>query len=203
VITAKLMQGLNWADPAEWAAVLEAACARREINTAKRVAMFLANTGHETAGGRRLRESLNYRPEALVKQWPKYFTPEYAAEVGRTVSRPADQKAIAEAAYGGRMGNKNPGDGWRFIGRGLMQTTGRYNYESLAEIVNMPVDDLPEWIETREGAAESAAIFWHAKNCNDLADTGAVDRCRQRINGGLIGIDDVRSRYATALGLLT
>jgi putative chitinase len=203
VITAKLMQGLNWADPAEWAAVLEAACARREINTSKRVAMFLANTGHETAGGRRLRESLNYRPEALVKQWPKHFTPEYAAEVGRTVSRPADQKAIAEAAYGGRMGNKNPGDGWRFIGRGLMQTTGRYNYESLAEIVNVPVDELPEWIETREGAAESAAIFWHAKNCNDLADTGAVDRCRQRINGGLIGIDDVRARYATALGLLT
>jgi putative chitinase len=203
VITAKLMQGLNWSDPAEWAAVLEAACARREINTSKRVAMFLANTGHETAGGRKLRESLNYRPEALAKQWPKYFTPEYAAEVGRTVSRPADEKAIAEAAYGGRMGNKNPGDGWRFIGRGLMQTTGRYNYERLAEIVNMPVDDLPEWIETREGAAESAAIFWHANNCNDLADAGAVDRCRQRINGGLVGIDDVRARYATALGLLT
>ncbi len=203
MITAKLMQGLNWSDPSEWAAVLDTACARREINTSKRVAMFLANTGHETAGGRKLRESLNYRPEALVKQWPKHFTPEYAAEVGRTVSRPADEKAIAEAAYGGRMGNKNPGDGWRFIGRGLMQTTGRYNYESLAEIVNMPVDDLPEWIETREGAAESAAIFWHAKNCNDLADAGAVDRCRQRINGGLIGIDDVRSRYATALGLLT
>jgi len=203
VITAKLMQGLNWADPAEWAAVLEAACARREINTSKRVAMFLANTGHETAGGRKLRESLNYRPEALAKQWPKYFTPEYAAEVGRTVSRPADEKAIAEAAYGGRMGNKNPGDGWRFIGRGLMQTTGRYNYERLAEIVNMPVDEMPEWLETREGAADSAAIFWHSKNCNDLADAGAVDRCRQRINGGLIGIDDVRARYATALGLLT
>jgi putative chitinase len=203
VITAKLMQGLNWADPAEWAAVLDTACARREINTSKRVAMFLANTGHETAGGRKLRESLNYRVEALVKQWPRYFSPEYAAEVGRTDNQPADQKAIAEAAYGGRMGNKNPGDGWRFIGRGLMQTTGRYNYERLAEIVNRPVDELPEWIETREGAAESAAIFWHANNCNDLADAGAVDRCRQRINGGLIGIDDVRARYATALGLLT
>jgi putative chitinase len=101
------------------------------------------------------------------------------------------------------MGNKNPGDGWRFIGRGLMQTTGRYNYERLAEIVNMPVDEMPEWLETREGAADSAAIFWHSKNCNDVADAGAVDRCRHRINGGLIGIDDVRSRYATALGLLT
>ena len=203
MITPKLLMGLNWADPTEWAAALAEPCQRRDINTPKRVAMFLANTGHETAGGRRLKESLNYRAEALVKQWPKYFTPEHAAEVGRTDKQAADQKAIAEAAYGGRMGNKNPGDGWRFIGRGLMQTTGRFNYELLAEIVNVPLDDLPEWIETREGAAESAAVFWHANNCNDLADIGGVDRCRQRINGGLIGIQDVRERYATALGLLT
>ena len=203
MISAHLLLGLNWTDPAAWAAALAGPCRRYDINTSKRVAMFLANAGHETSGGRRLRESLNYRPEALVKQWPKHFTPEYAAEVGRTDKQAADQKAIAEAAYGGRMGNKNPGDGWRFIGRGLMQTTGRYNYERLAEIVNMPVDDLPEWIETREGAAESAAVFWHANNCNDLADAGAVDRCRQRINGGLIGIEDVRERYAKALGLLT
>ncbi len=203
MISAKLLQGLNWTAPAEWATALTNPCRSFAINTPKRVAMFLANAGHETAGGRRLRESLNYRPEALVKQWPRHFTMEYAAEVGRTVSRPADEKAIAEAAYGGRMGNKNIGDGWRFIGRGLMQTTGRHNYERLAEIVNMPVDDLPEWLETREGAAASAAIFWGATNCNELADVGAVDRCRQRINGGLIGIDDVRSRYATALGLLT
>ena len=203
MITPKLLMGLNWTDPTEWAAALAAPCRRFDITTSKRVAMFLANTGHETAGGRRLVESLNYRPEALVKQWPKYFTPEYAAEVGRTDKQAADQKAIAEAAYGGRMGNKNPGDGWRFIGRGLMQTTGRYNYERLAEIVNRPLDDLPEWLETREGAAESAAVFWHANACNDLADAGSVDRCRQRINGGLIGIQDVRERYATALGLLT
>lgn len=203
MISAHLLLGLNWTDPAGWAAALAGPCRRYEINTSKRVAMFLANAGHETSGGRRLRESLNYRPEALVKQWPKYFTPAYAAEVGRTEKRPADQKAIAEAAYNGRMGNKLPGDGWRFIGRGLMQTTGRFNYERLAEITGMSLDTLPDWLETRDGAAASAAIFWHANNCNDLADIGAVERCRQRINGGLIGIQDVRERYATALGLLT
>jgi putative chitinase len=203
MISAKLMQGLNWSDPAEWAAALEGPCRQYEINTSKRVAMFLANTGHETAGGRKLRESLNYRAEALVKQWPRYFTPEYAAEVGRTDKQPADQKAIAEAAYGGRMGNKNPGDGWRFIGRGLMQTTGRYNYEKLAQTMGMPVDDLPSWIETKEGAAESAAFYWAANGCNELADADALDKCRQRINGGLIGIVDVRERYVKALGLLT
>jgi putative chitinase len=197
------MQGLGWTDPVEWAAVLNDACDRHGIITPKRIAMFLANTGHESNGGRAIRENLNYKPEALVKQWPRYFSPEYAAEVGRTDKQPADQKAIAEAAYGGRMGNKNPGDGWRFIGRGLMQTTGRYNYEKLAQTMGMPVDDLPSWIETKEGAAESAAFYWAANGCNELADADALDKCRQRINGGLIGIVDVRERYVKALGLLT
>ena len=203
MITTRLMQALNWSDPAEWAALLDDACTQYEIITSKRIAMFLANTGHESKGGRALRESLNYRPAALVTQWPQYFSPAYAEEVGRTADHPADQKAIAEAAYGGRMGNMNLGDGWRFIGRGLMQTTGRDNYESLAQTLGMLVDDLPSWIETKEGAAQSAVVFWFAKGCNDLADAGAVDRCRQRINGGLNGILDVRQRYTTALGLLT
>jgi putative chitinase len=101
------------------------------------------------------------------------------------------------------MGNKNPGDGWRFIGRGLMQTTGRYNYEKLAQTMGMLVDDLPSWIETKEGAAESAAFYWAANGCNELADADALDKCRQRVNGGLIGIVDVRERYVKALGLLT
>jgi len=203
VITARLMQALNWAPPTEWAAVLDDACTRHGIITSKRIAMFLANTGHESNGGRALRENLNYRPAALVAQWPKYFTPEYAEEVGRTADHPADQKAIAEAAYGGRMGNKNPGDGWRFIGRGLMQTTGRYNYERLADAMGILVADLPSWIETPEGAAESAAFFWVTNGCNELADEGAVTECRKRINGGTNGLDDVRQRYITALGLLT
>jgi putative chitinase len=196
------MQALNWSDPAEWAALLDDACTQYEIITSKRIAMFLANTGHETSGGRKLRESLNYEPAALVAQWPKYFSPEYAEEVGRTADHPADQKAIAEAAYGGRMGNVNLGDGWRFIGRGLMQTTGRNNYERLAQTLGMLVDDLPGWIETKEGAAESAAFFWSANGCNELADIGAVTKCRVRINGGTNGLKDVQDRYAKALRLL-
>ena len=202
MITAKLLHGLGWATPVEWAAVLGDACAQHNINTPKRVALFLANTGHESNGGRALRENLNYAPAALMVQWPKYFSPEYAEEVGRTASHPADQKAIAEAAYGGRMGNVNLGDGWRFIGRGLMQTTGRDNYERLAQTLGMLVDDLPGWIETKEGAAESAALFWSANGCNELADLGAVTKCRVRINGGTNGLKDVQDRYAKALRLL-
>jgi putative chitinase len=203
MITAKLIQTLSWCDPEEWATELSRSCERFDINNKNRIAMFLANTGHETNGGRVLRENLNYRPLALVAQWPKYFSMTYAEEVGRTDAHPADQKAIAEAAYNGRMGNKFPGDGWRFIGRGLMQTTGRYNYEKLSEVTGIPLDDLPEWLETKQGAAESAACFWYTNGCNELADAGAVDKCRIKINGGLIGIQDVRDRYIKALGDLS
>ena len=98
MITAIRLHGLGWTTPVEWAAVLSDACARHDINTAKRVALFLANTGHESNGGRALRENLNYTPAALVAQWPAYFSPAYAEDVGRTTSHPADQKAIAEAA---------------------------------------------------------------------------------------------------------
>lgn len=203
MITAKLLQILNWNDPVEWAAELSVSCTRFDITTSKRVAMFLANVGHESNGGRFLKESLNYKPSALVLQWPKYFTKEYAEEVGRTDNHPADQKAIAEAAYNGRMGNKFPGDGWAFIGRGLMQTTGRYNYEQLAKITGIPLAEIPPWLETKQGAAESAACFWFNNGCNELADAGALDKCRIKINGGLIGIQDVRDRYLKALAALT
>jgi putative chitinase len=202
MITPKLLQALNWCDPDEWSTELETSCLRFDITNRKRVAMFLANTGHESNGGRSLRENLNYTPSALVLQWPRYFTKEYAEEVGRTANHPADQKAIAEAAYNGRMGNKFPGDGWAFIGRGLMQTTGRYNYEQLAKVVQIPLADIPPWLETKQGAAESAACYWFNAGCNELADTGALDKCRLKINGGLIGIRDVRDRYLRALAAL-
>jgi putative chitinase len=202
MITPKFLNALAWADPIEWAEELAKSCERFEINTSKRIALFIANTGHESNGGRVLRENLNYKPFALIAQWPRYFSAAYAEEVGRTDQHPADQKAIAEAAYNGRMGNKAPGDGWRFIGRGLMQTTGRYNYEKLAEVTQMPLDDIPEWLETKQGAAESAACFWYNNGCNELADQDAVDKCRVKINGGLIGIKDVRDRYIKALSVL-
>jgi len=203
VITPRLLNALGWCDPIDWAKELSKSCTRFDINTSKRVAMFLANTGHESNGGRALRENLNYKPLHLVAQWPKYFSITYAEEVGRTNKHPADQKAIAEAAYNGRMGNKNPGDGWRFIGRGLMQTTGRYNYEKLADVTGIPIEEIPEWLETKAGAAESAACFWYNNGCNEMADVGALDKCRIKINGGLIGIQDVRDRYIKALGELS
>jgi len=168
--------------------------------TPLRVAHFMAQILHESGGLAIQFENLNYSAGRLPKVWPSRFKPSGPLDPSAYANNP---QKLANEVYGGRMGNKNPGDGWRFIGRGLMQTTGRYNYEKLAQTMGMLVDDLPSWIETKEGAAESAAFYWAANGCNELADADALDKCRQRINGGLIGIVDVRERYIKALGLLT
>jgi putative chitinase len=171
-----------------------------------RLAAFLATTLHESGNFRRLVESLDYKPEALRATWPSRFSPELAQQLGRLegegrrVLRPANQRAIAERAYGGRLGNgpEGSGDGWAYRGRGLIQITGRDNYRAAAAALGRPLDGLAAWLETPAGAAESAAWWWAAHGCNELADAGRVEDWRRRVNGGLIGLEDVRARYGRA-----
>jgi putative chitinase len=149
-------------------------------------------------------ESLNYSAAALTSQWPLHFTSADAQRLGRTATHPADQKGIAELAYGGRMGNGKPGtgDGWLFRGRGLMQLTGRDGYTTFARKIGVPLTDLPALLETKKGAADSAAAFWKIDGCSVHANAGDIDTCRRIVNGGLIGIDDTRIRYAAAKAAL-
>ncbi len=202
MITPGVLQRCGWIDPEAWAPILSAACEKNAINTPTRAAMFLANVGHESNGGRALVEGLNYTPEALLKQWPKHFTTETAQQYGRTAEHAADQRAIANAAYGGRMGNNLPGDGWQWRGRGLLQVTGRANYSRVAVMLGMPMDRLADALETREGAANSAAAWWRLAGCNPLADAGKVAVVRAVVNGGAIGLEDVAARYRVALAAL-
>jgi putative chitinase len=67
-----------------------------------------------------------------------------------------------------------PGDGWRFRGRGLKQLTGRNNYARFAKDYDMTADEASEWIETKDGALASALWFWNTNNLNPVADTGDV-----------------------------
>ena len=199
--SADLLRRLGVADAEGWAAALVPACAEREIATRPRLAHFLANVLHETGDFRRLRESLNYTPEALRRTWPGRFSDADAERWGRKPGQPADERAIAERAYGGRMGNgpEGVGDGFLFRGRGLIQLTGRANYEAAARAFGLAVRNLPSWLETREGAARAAAWWWQAHGCNALADSDDLVALRRRVNGGLIGLEDVRARLRRVL----
>jgi putative chitinase len=173
-----------------------------EINTKLRVAAFLAQCAHESGNFRFIKENLNYRWETLRKLFPKYFpTDELAKEYA---NKPNKQEAIANRIYSNRMGNgpEESGDGFRYCGRGLIQLTGKYNYERYAESLEISVQEASEHLLTFEGCVQSACWFWESNNLNQWADKRDMVTLTKRINGGTIGLEDRIKHYNHACHVL-
>jgi putative chitinase len=173
-----------------------------DINTPQRVAAFIAQCAHESGNFRMLKENLNYKAATLRKIFPKYFpSDEIAAQFAAMPNR---QEAIANRVYGGRMGNgpEATGDGWRFCGRGLIQLTGRNNYQAFADSIETDINEIPEYLATFEGAVQSACWFWETNSLNKWADAGDILTLTKRINGGTIGLEDRIKHYNHALHVL-
>ncbi len=188
-------------DVRTWTRALNAAGRRFAIDTPVRLAAFLAQTAHESAGFALLVENLNYSAEGLVKIWPKRFTPESA---GRYARQPMK---IANHVYAKRLGNGDEasGDGWRFRGRGLMQITGRDNYRLCGKALGIDLERKPERLETPRTAALAAGVYWDANGLNRLADLNTDASFKAltiRINGGITGLDDRRARWKQARAAL-
>jgi putative chitinase len=178
---------------------LEAVLPRYEINTAERVAHFLAQCGHESVDFTTLKENLNYSAEQLHRVWPSRFpTVESAQPYNR------NPEAIANKVYSSRMGNghETSGEGFRYRGRGAIQLTGKDNYKAFAESINYSLDQAVEYLETLQGAIESAAWFWWRHNLNALADQNDVARITKIINGGTLGLEERRSHTEHNLQVL-
>ena len=173
-----------------------------EINTPQRVAAFIAQCSHESAGFTALRENLNYKWQSLRKIFPKYFPSDELAQ--EYANKPNKQEAIANRVYANRMGNgpESSGDGWRFCGRGLIQLTGRDNYSWFAASLGISVEEASDYLQTFEGAAQSACWFWETNGLNRWADAGDILTLTKRINGGTIGLDDRIKHYNHALHVL-
>ena len=173
-----------------------------EINTNQRIAAFVAQCAHESGGFMVLKENLNYRWQTLRKLFPKYFpTDELAQEYA---NKPNKQEAIANRIYASRMGNgpEESGDGYRFCGRGLIQLTGRDNYTFFAGSLDITVEEASQYLETFEGAAQSACWFWETNKLNQWADKSDIVTLTKRINGGTIGLEDRIKHYEHALHVL-
>lgn len=173
-----------------------------EINTAKRIAAFVAQCAHESGNFMVLKENLNYRWQSLRKVFPKYFTDDAIAQ--DYASRPNKQEAIANRIYANRMGNgpENSGDGYRYSGKGLIQLTGKDNYFWFAQSIGISVEEAAEYMLTFEGAAQSACWFWETNKLNQWADKGDILTLTKRINGGTIGLDDRIKHYEHALHIM-
>jgi putative chitinase len=160
-----------------------------EINTPKRQACFIGQCMHESGGFKFLKENLNYSAKGLVATWPSRFpNEEYADEFARKPER------IANKVYSGRMGNTEDGDGAKYIGRGLIQLTGKDNYKAVSEALGMDLVANPQLLEEPRYAALSAGWFWNKKGLNALADASDIETMTKRINGGSIGIADRKAK---------
>jgi putative chitinase len=170
-----------------------------EINTPKRVAAFIAQCAHESGNFRFLKENLNYKAESLMKTFPKYFSDRDTANA--YAKQPIK---IANRVYANRMGNGDEasGDGYRYCGRGLIQLTGKTNYDWFAASLEISATEASEYLETFEGAAQSACWFWESNNLNVEADAGDIKKMTKKINGGYIGLDDRIKHYEHALHIL-
>ena len=173
-----------------------------EINTPQRIAAFIAQCAHESGEFTTLKENLNYRAPTLRKIFPKYFPTDDIAN--HYANLPNKQEAIANKVYANRMGNGDEasGDGFRYCGRGLIQLTGKDNYTWFAASIGISPDEASEYLQTFEGAAQSACWFWETNNLNQWADKGDILTLTKRINGGTIGLDDRIKHYQHALHVL-
>ena len=173
-----------------------------EINTPQRIAAFIAQCSHESGGFTSLKENLNYKAATLRKILPKYFPDDQIAQ--HYASLPNKQEAIANKVYANRMGNGDEasGDGYRYCGRGLIQLTGKDNYSWFAASLSIPVEEASRYLETFEGAAQSACWFWETNGLNRWADAGDILTLTKRINGGTIGLEDRKKHYEHALHVL-
>ena len=182
-----------------WHHAMERCLPDYDINTPRRIAAFVAQCAHESGNFRLLKENLNYKAESLMRVWPRYFP---NMEIAKAYEK--NQEKIANRAYGGRMGNGDEasGDGWKFCGRGLIQLTGRNNYQAFADSIETPIDDIPAYLATFEGAVQSACWFWETNKLNQWADSGDIVTLTKRINGGTLGLADRQKHYEHALHVL-
>jgi putative chitinase len=147
-----------------FAASLDACVARADLSSKLRLAHFIAQTAHESAG--------------------LATTTEYAS--GR--------------AYEGRkdLGNVFPGDGARFKGRGLIQLTGRANYEKFGKALGLDLVGAPASAATFPTAALTGAEYWRERGLNAPADRDDIEGVTHRVNGGLNGLASRKAFLAKA-----
>jgi len=179
----------------KWLEPLNETFEKYEINTSKRQACFIGQCMHESGGFKILQENLNYSALTLTRTWPSRFPDLDIAD--KYAHNP---ELIASKVYAGRMGNTTPEEAGKYIGRGLIQLTGKENYANCGLGLGVDLLGHPDWLATPKYAALSAGWYWHKKNLNALVDD--IETMTKRINGGTIGLDDRKAKINMALNAL-
>jgi len=200
------------AEPQKWIGAILEVCEHYEINTDKRIAVFIAQTAHESGGYKTLIENLNYSADTMAAVWPPRFAEKgpdgkYIKENGKNkpnkfaLALHRKPESIANVVYSNRMGNGTieSGEGWLYRGRGLKQLTGKDNMTRCGKALRIDLVNNPDLLLEPRFAALSAGWFYSTNNLSSFADAGDIEGMTKRVNGGLIGIADRKARYEAVL----
>jgi len=195
------LENLKGHIPDEVIAQIPDAAKKFNISNPLRLAHFLAQCGHESAGFKAIQENLNYSADGLKKIFPKYFPGNLAEGYARNPEK------IASKVYGSRMGNgdETTKEGFKFRGRGYIQLTGKDNYTKFAKFIGEDTVGNPDLVATKYPLA-SAAFFFDSNKLWEICDKGADDATvtavTKRVNGGTIGLADRIKHFKEYFGLL-
>jgi putative chitinase len=182
----------------KWLEPLNETFEKYEINTKERQSAFIGQCAHESGNFKTLQENLNYSAEGLMKTWPSRFpTKEMADQYARQPAK------IAGKVYNGRLGNTSEEEASKYLGRGLIQLTGKENYANCGTALGTDFVGNPNLLIEPKYASLSAGWFWNKKGLNALADSKDYETMTKRINGGLHGFDDRKAKIANALSVLS
>lgn len=168
-------------------------CTQYLINNPYRMAHFLGQCHHESAGFLVREENLNYSLDALLRVFPKYFNTQNVAPY---VRKPIE---IASRVYADRMGNGSEEslEGWFYHGRGYIQLTGKNNYKAFNGKIPDNVVIHPELVASKYPLV-SAAWFWSINSINTVADNGidqqTIADVTKKVNGGYNGLADRQTK---------
>lgn len=144
---------------------------------------FLGQVLHESCMLERLEEDLSYSAPRLMKVWPRRFP-----TLASALPYERNPEALANRVYGGRLGNVEPGDGWRYRGRGLIQVTGRANYALVARASGLDLVANPQLLAQPLPALQASLAWWELAVPDSYL--GDIERVTQTVNGGLTGLAD-------------
>lgn len=189
--------GVSQANALKHVGYLNEACERFEINNHARICAFISQICEESGMLSVTEENLHYSAQRMHEVWPGKFPTADAAQYAVN----GGPEGIADAVYGGRLGNDMHGDGYKYRGRGFIQLTFKANYEASSHGCGADLVTNPDLVALPEYAALTAAEYWKRNGCNEMSDPDnmdAVTRVTKKINGGYINLPARQANWKKA-----
>lgn len=178
------------------------------LKTPLRMAHFLAQAMQETGSFKILRESMDYRAPRIMQIFGVgHHSAKITAAEAATLAH--NESALSERVYGlgnprkaRELGNTEPGDGFRYRGNGILQTTGRGKHRIMGQACGLDFEGNPSLVTAPEHALKPALQEWTEGDLNKAADRNDIRTITKTINGGLNGFPDRQAFFAKLLPLL-